>query len=226
MLPLPAGRQGVQLLMTHERDLTQGDLLLLATQPKKERHVPAPTLQVIRATHHRAARLIARGLSYVEVAREVGRTSQRISDLMKDPTFQELVRYYQTQIEEAEVEEGVEFSGIVKDVARLALEEIQERLDDPTKRAQIPIGELRQLMGDALSRTVLPQKTATPVQTVPVAITFNMGNRDLRFHQGNDPDIIDVDEAKDDASFGEQAEAETESSDNDLQRSHSLPEPR
>src|SRR5215469_976604 len=117
MIPLPRGRTGAQLLMTTKRDLTQGDLLLLATQPKAERHAPAPTIQTLRATHHQAARLIARGLTYQEVAREVGRTSQRISDLMRDPTFQELVTYYEKQVEEAALEESVEFSGIVKDVA-------------------------------------------------------------------------------------------------------------
>src|SRR5215475_4085603 len=192
MLPLPNGRTGVQLLMTKSRDLTQGDLLLLATQPKKERHVPAPTIQTLRATHHQAARLIARGLTYQQVAREVGRTAQRISDLMRDPTFCELVVYYEKQVEEVVTEESIEFGGIVKDVARLALEEIQERLDDPVKRSQIPVGELRQLAGDALSRTVLPQKTAQPIVTAPVKITFNMGNRDLRFHNNPDGDIIEA----------------------------------
>lgn len=194
MLPLPNGRQGTTLLMTTRRELTQGDLLLLATQPKNERHSPAPTIQVLRATHHRAARLIARGLSYSEVAREVGRTSQRISDLMRDPTFCELVTYYEKQIEELEVEEAAEFSGIAKDIARLSAEEIQARLDDPKARAAIPIGELRQLMGDALSRTVLPQKTAQAIQTQPVKITFNMGNRDLRYHQPKEGDILEADE--------------------------------
>jgi hypothetical protein len=226
MLPLPNGRQGVQLLMTRTRDLTQGDLLLLATQPAPERRSPAPTIQVLRATHHQAARLIARGLSYQQVAREVGRTSQRISDLMRDPTFQELVVYYEKQVEETVLEESIEFGGIVKDVARLALEEIQERLDDPVKRSQIPVGELRQLAGDALSRTVLPQKTAVPVTQAPVKITFNMGNRDLRFHDAERSDILDIDSNEQADGFGEPAEAPSESKDNDLQDSNSLPEPR
>lgn len=197
MLPLPNGRAGAQLLMTQTRALTPGDLLILATTQKsgEKRHNPAPSLQVLRATHHQAARLIARGLTYAQVATEVGRTAQRISDLMRDPTFKELVTYYETQLEELTTDDSIEFTGIVKDIARLSAEEIQDRLSDDTKRAQIPIGELRQLMGDALTRTVLPPKTAVPVTAAPVKITFNMGNRDLRFHQGNNSDTTDVIEA-------------------------------
>jgi transcriptional regulator with XRE-family HTH domain len=219
-VPLPQGRTGTLLLMSATRELTQGDLLLLATQPKGARSTPAPSIQVLRATHHQAARLIARGLSYQQVAREVGRTAQRISDLMRDPTFRELVSYYETQLEELTTEDSVEFSGIVKDIARLSAEEIQVRLDDPVQRSQIPIGELRQLMGDALSRTVLPQKTAQPIQTAPVEITFNMGNRDLRYHNPNDADIIEAE--------ADEMPAPSQSKDDadDLQEPHPLPKPR
>jgi transcriptional regulator with XRE-family HTH domain len=219
-VPLPNGRTGTMLLMSAKRELTQGDLLLLATQPKADRSTPAPSIQVLRATHHQAARLIARGLSYQQVAREVGRTAQRISDLMRDPTFRELVSYYESQLEELTTEDSIEFSGIVKDIARLSAEEIQVRLDDPVQRSQIPIGELRQLMGDALSRTVLPQKTAQPIQHAPVEITFNMGNRDLRYHNPDGADIIEAEADEKPAPLPSTDDAD------DLQEPHPLPEPR
>src|SRR5260221_318195 len=119
-IPLPSGRVGSAILMTHTRDLTPADALLLASQPGPAKS-NAPVIQKFSATHQQAARLVARGLSNLEVALAVGRTAQRISDLKRDPTFCELVAYNQEMLAELVTDESAEFAGIYKDVARLSL---------------------------------------------------------------------------------------------------------
>jgi len=204
-MSLPRGRVGAALLMTYDRDLTPSDLARLQTQTSGEtRRTQVPTVQKFTRTHHMMAQLTARGYSDSEVATMVGRTAQRVGDMRRnDPAFKELVSYYTEMAEEQMVDETIEFTGVVKDIARSAAEEIQDRLSDPVKRDKIPIGELRMLMGDALSRTVLPVKSAEHAIRPPVNITFNVGDKDIsQIKPRDEGEIIDLDseEVKDDNS--------------------------
>jgi len=176
---LPArGRPGLALLMSITRSLTAEDLVSLSlTDPVR---TGPPTIQRIRASHVAAARHLASGKTIKETAFLVGRTPQRISDLTRDPTFQELTTYYRDQITEIDLNEAEQFQTALKDIATLATDEITDRLEDPQKRAEIPTAELRQLAQFGLDRTVAPPKTAVPAQSPPPQITFNMGARDIR----------------------------------------------
>lgn len=176
---LPArGRPGLQLLMTIKRELNGADLLRL-TQGTHVR-VTAPPIQKLRAVHHQIAQLLASGKGPKEISLIVNRGAQRIGDLQRDPQFQNLIAYYQAQKNEIAIDRTNAIQEGYVDVLELSLGEIVDRLEDPVKLAQIPISELRQLAGDAASRTLAPQKTAQPIQNTPTHITFNMGTRDLR----------------------------------------------
>lgn len=195
MLP-KRGRPGIPIFMQVERDLTPEDLRLLEIGvdddgnplPKKA----PPMLQRLKASHHTAARLLAAGLSVKEVATKVGRTPQRIGDMQRtDPAFQDLIAYYESMIEETDLEEIREMQGMFRGIGLDALDEVRERLDDPKRRAEIPMSELRMLATAAADRTDAPVKVAQPVQTTPQKITIRLGPRDIEPKEPNNLKLID-----------------------------------
>lgn len=161
------------------RDLTAEDLFQLLSEPITAS--APPTLQKITSNHHAMARLIASGKSSQQVAILCNRTPQRIRDLTRDPAFKELVSFYENQISDAEINDEVRLRNKLVTVAETAVDEIEERLDDPERRAKIPVSELRQIATMGLDRTVAPPKTAIPMNTAPQNITFNIaGNGPAR----------------------------------------------
>ena len=180
MLP-SRGRPGLSLMMTVERELTVVDLVALSTGEIAAPVQGPPTIQKLRASHHAVAIALAAGRSVQETAYMVGYTPQRVSDLQsRDPTFQNLLAYYRNQATEVAVNDSNRIQAKLVDLGEAALDEIIGRVDDDALRAQMPLGELRQLAAMSLDRTVAPPKTTQPVTIVPTKITFNMGNRDLR----------------------------------------------
>lgn len=163
------------------RSLTPGDIVALATGTLDERNrITPPPLQQIRAVHQRAALLIAQGKTAVEVATLVGRTPQRIRDLMQDPAFTELVASYQLQETEIVTEEMERARQVAVEVHELAMCEIRDRLEDPDQLEKLPMSELRQVAAMAGDRTILPPKTAAPPSQTPPNITFNFSGRGLK----------------------------------------------
>ena len=172
MIPVKSGRVAQPITLTAVRELSRADLLRLATEPSAP--VAAPALQRLRAPHHAAARLLAAGKSAMEVAVIVGRTPQRIRDLQKDPTFQELVAYYADQITTADISDASRLNRKLNIIAESAAEEIIDRLSDPVRMERVPMSELRQLTEMGADRTTNPPKTAVPVSVAPQHITFNI----------------------------------------------------
>lgn len=164
-----------------ERSLTPADIVALASGTIDERNrITPPPLQVVRSSHRRAAQLVAQGKSAVEVAALVGRTPQRIRDLMQDPAFCDLVASYEAQEAEILTEEEARARQRAIEVHELAMDEIRDRLEDPQQIKTVPISELRQVAAMTGDRTVLPPKVAAPSQTPPVEMTFNFGGRGLK----------------------------------------------
>lgn len=136
---------------------------------------PVPTLQKITAAHHRQAQLIARGtLADIEVARLCGVTPQRIYQLKRDPSFQNLVAYYQSQISSAAIEVSDRIHEKLLMAGEAALDEINVRLDEEIK--EIPVGELRKIFEMAGDRTVAPPRSTQQGSPFPPAkIELNFG---------------------------------------------------
>lgn len=179
---LPArGRPGAVLLMTIERALRAQDIERLAMQTQELPKVAMPMVKRLRTAHHEAARLIIQGHSAREVALVVGYTPQRVSDLQtKDPAFIELLAYYRNQMDDIAIDAANRMQKKLVDIAELASDELQERLEDDVKRAAMPTSEIRQILDSTLDRSIAPHRTAQVTQTPPVRITFNMGNRDIK----------------------------------------------
>lgn len=158
------------------RELTQGDF-----DKPRATGANVPALQRISHRHKTAARAIAAGIRPLDVANMVGYTPQRISDMINnDPAFQNLVAEYAARIESAAFDETVAFQAKLLVIANETADEIVERLEDDDKRTKIPMSELRNLMGDALSRTVAPPKQTQPATVAPTKIIFNVGDKILK----------------------------------------------
>jgi hypothetical protein len=159
------------LLMEVERELTREDLTRLGDAPK----VSVPILQKLRATHHRQAQLLAKGHSPTEVAAIVGCTVQRLVQLQVDPTFTELVSYYQDQIMSAMIQDSARLADKLVDLGELAVDELRERMEDDDKRKNMQTGNVLKIAEFAMDRTVAPPKATTNAQAAPSAITINFG---------------------------------------------------
>jgi hypothetical protein len=175
------------LILEVEGELTGEDIFQLLSE--KPARTAAPILQKTSAVHHRIARHMAAGRDSVEIAIIVGRTAQRINDLKKDPTFQNLVAYYSEQIIDIEVEDGQRIQGKFKDMTEGAQDEILRRLENDDELRKIPISELRQIAQLGADRTDAPPRQAQAQSNAPQNITFNIGARDLT--PKDDPQVIE-----------------------------------
>jgi len=188
-------RRGVAATLGIEfvRELTMQEIDSLADRSPIG-PLSAPMVQKLTAAHHRQAQLVARGIySVVAIARMCGVTPQRIYQLKRDQFFIELVEYYQTQVAEAthEATERVQTKLLV--AGEVALDELNDRLDDPAQRAEIPVGELRKIVEMAADRTVAPPKTSIPSNIPPSTITLNFGTElKQRNREIDAEDVTDV----------------------------------
>ena len=106
----------------------------------------APTIAKLRGIHHEIAQLLAKGLSETEVSAITSYSLSRISILKRDPSFKDLVAFYQKQKTE-------QFADVQKRLATLSLDaigEIQERLAE--KPDSISTSQLIELSKVTLDR--------------------------------------------------------------------------
>lgn len=77
------------------RELDEADVeMLLAARDRGNVLPSAEPIKRLRETHHALAKAIADGLSQTDAAIRTGYSISRVSILMGDPTFQELVEHY------------------------------------------------------------------------------------------------------------------------------------
>ena len=119
-LNIHPGRPGVPLTGHVVKEIDLGDLALLDLP----REAPVPALQKIKAAHHQAARLVAMGMTHVEVSLHTGYTPQRVMDLCKDPAFKELIAVYE-KAQSDDMEAGV---ARLRGLMMTAADELAERL--------------------------------------------------------------------------------------------------
>lgn len=167
------GAIGAPLVLEVTRELTPADIARLQAgdMPK----VGVPIVQKLRAIHHRQAQLLASGRTVAETSAIVGCTSQRLVQLQKDPSFMELVTYYQDQIMVQALEDGARLRDKIVDVGEMAVDELRERMEDDARRKSMPVGEVRKIAEFAMDRTVAPPKVSQPTSLPPTAVTINFG---------------------------------------------------
>lgn len=181
----PRGRVAQSLIFEIEKELTQQDVIELGNM-EPVRSAPPP-LQRLRPVHHEIARLKAQGYKDTEIAIQVGRNVQRIRDYETDPTFRELVAYYAAQRTDLELEDGRRIRSKLVELSEVAIDEVQDRLDDPAKREKMSTDVLLRAAQLGLDRTVAPPKQTDKEPTRPVEITFNIAGRGL-----NPPKIVEL----------------------------------
>lgn len=184
------GRAAAPLGLIYIRDLTADDIKLACETPLGTQ---APALAKIRARHHSLAKLVAEGRSGAEIAALTGYTASRVSILTSDPTFGELVAYYQSM--------GAEiYADVHKQLALLgmtAIEELQERLEEAP--ASLTTREVRELGEFALDRSIAPKAGAAgasvgPGAGSPVTVNIKFQGTD----RGQPAPLIDITPQDDD----------------------------
>lgn len=86
------GRKAKVVSAEVTRELTESDLALLAT----ERGIKPSHITRLSERHHALARSLASGLSVSDACAITGYTPSRVSILKGDPSFEELIAFYQT----------------------------------------------------------------------------------------------------------------------------------
>jgi hypothetical protein len=113
-------------------------------------------IKVIRDRHHHIAWLIALGKTYRDIAAEVGMTEARISVLMADPTFLELVEKRRAEIAEIRKDHTEGFVASATKTMLAAESLIQRRLDtaiaDPTGEDTVALRDLNRIAADRMDR--------------------------------------------------------------------------
>lgn len=163
MTPRLRGRAKKAPQALYVRDLTNADLDMLAT----ERGTAARPIQRLRDRHHFLARCLANGMSNTEASAVTGYDPSRISILIKDPTFKELVSHYQVVKDSFRAE----FQDRAELLALTAMNELQERLEDDPESMSAPT--LLEVMKTTADRT----GHAPTVKTLNVNVNADLGSR-------------------------------------------------
>lgn len=115
------GRAAKALSAEVVRELTTSDLGLLAT----ERSIKPTHLQRITDRHHALARCLATGMSATEAGLVTGYTGSRISVLRGDPSFEELIAFYQRENAPAVLGLSEKLIAIANDSADVLLDRLE-----------------------------------------------------------------------------------------------------
>jgi len=200
--PRIKGRAVRPLTAVAVRPLTQSDLAKL----KVERGVKPVQLQRIRDSHHFLARYLALGATPAEASATTGYSTVRISILLTDPAFQELLSFYRDHRNEKYFNAKTHFEERLMANMLTAESILTERMeDDPEKLSDSFLNRYVTDRADRLgfgptskSSNLNVLVDATQLQQVKDRLHQHLENRDLgalEFHhqQGGDsilPEVI------------------------------------
>lgn len=137
------GRREAVLDFHVVREVRVSDLALMAAGGSIE----APNIKKLSDRHHALARLIAAGTRPYEAAVVTGYQPARVSILLSDPAFEELVTFYRGKVDEVFVDTMAQISGLSQDV----LAELRQRLEDAPE--DFTVGQLQNLLTSTLDRS-------------------------------------------------------------------------
>ena len=142
-----------QLLAT--RPLTEGDLPAL-----REKAAPMARLQTLRDSHHRVARLMASGLSNVQIATSCGHSLQALVRYRSDPAMQELVAHYRALCTEEWLSAQDEFTSLAISNMVKAERMLSDKLDEADENGDsLPTPHLLSISGDRMDRFGFPKRS-------------------------------------------------------------------
>lgn len=144
------------------RPLEPGDIAIL----NEDRAVKAPPLARLRERHHALARNIASGMKHGEAAAICGYDISRVSILMGDPTFRNLVEFYREDVNRSYAQLHETLSGLAVDAAV----ELRERIEDNPE--SLSSGMLNEIVKMAADRTGFG-----PSSKQEVSVNVNIASR-------------------------------------------------
>lgn len=147
------------------RELDETDLALLA----EEKGSVAPPLKRISERHHNLARNLASGMAAGEAAIVCNYDPSRISILLADPTFKELVDFYRADVDRTFRDLHGRLFGIAMDAA----EELATRLEDEEKAKELSVGQLIEVVKMGADRTGHGPQT----QNTNLNVNVDLANR-------------------------------------------------
>lgn len=137
------GKKPRKLLLEIGRSLTREDLVALSAP----QNIKPKSVRQLRQSHHFAAKLVAEGRKGAEIQLVTGYAPATISNLKRDPAFQDLVSYYKEQTEEIYIDVHQRLAALSLD----AVEVLHERLiDEPDS---FKVEELQKTASLGLDRT-------------------------------------------------------------------------
>lgn len=149
------GRRTAPVHFEVVRDVNEADLALLAMPGESK----APALKKITDRHHTLARLIAQGTSKQDAAAIVGYTLSRVSILLDDPAFKELLSLYRKEAHDKFSSNLDHMRGLSRD----ALLELRDRIED--KPEKFTNNELRAIVVELNDR--VERDDTTRVASLP-----------------------------------------------------------
>lgn len=150
MARLGLGRNPIKqpIEISDVRVLSRADLTVLAL-PR-----PANSIQTLRDTHHQLARAIAAGLTNIEAAETCGYSYTRVSIMLNDPSFKDLVAHYRGLITAEFVREADPVIGFLRNNALKAQAMISDKLDAAAEKEEfLPTRDLLGIAELGLDRT-------------------------------------------------------------------------
>ena len=137
------GRAPKAITASVARELSVEDVTTL----RMERGVQPHAIKALRERHHHLARLLAEGHSSGEAAVMTRYDPSRVSILLGDPAFQDLVAHYRGMVEDQYLGFHAQLAALGVDAASV----LSERLEDTPE--EISTGQLLQLVTLSADRT-------------------------------------------------------------------------
>jgi hypothetical protein len=154
------GRPALDLEVLEQCDV---DSIEEHSRPTRE----VPQLKQIKETHHNLARLLASGMKIGEAGLTAGFTGARVSVLLADPSFRELIAGYRATYSEIDEEEFRGARAIAAKVttlsARMTLDELEaadmQENRGPDGKPIIPLRQLKEIAVDFGSVSSMPKQS-------------------------------------------------------------------
>lgn len=148
-----SGRAKAPLTWDVARELEPEDKVRL----EEPRGSAAPPIKRLRERHHTLARYLAQGTPPSEAAIICGYSTSRVSILLSDPAFSELVEHYRKELA-ARYFDGHQ---VMAELHIDAAEELRERLEEAPE--EFTAGQLMELLRSTADRTGLGPSTKQEV---------------------------------------------------------------
>lgn len=163
MVNFSRGRPAKKRSIGEVSELSEEDIAGL-----EEAREAQPAFKTFRDSYHAVARLVALGLSNLEVANLTGYGVQRIVQLRSDPTFQNVAEFYRTSENESFRKARDEHYEVICETTRVAararLDKLHRALNSEDGLDNIPFRDLNAIVSDGNDRIGYGKKSTQIIE--------------------------------------------------------------